>query len=224
MQIKAASANSLIIYLGDEISKVNAQKVSFVYNYLKSLDDDSLYEIIPSYTTVFLSFDIFKWDFKSLKTFLENNIDFSKTTINEGKLINIDVYYGQEVGLDLQRISKYSNLSIEEIIHIHSSKVYDVYAIGFLPGFAYLASVDSRIAMSRLESPRKLIPKGSVSIADTQTAVYPATSPGGWNVVGKTAFEFFDKSLENLSLVHLADKIKFNPISKEEFLSQGGSL
>lgn len=224
MQIKIASTNSIIIYLGDEISKDTALKVSFVYNFLKSQNSSSFLEIIPSYTTVFLSYDIFTWDFSSLKTFLETNIDFSTLKEDEGKLVNIDVYYGKDVGFDLEQMSLKTKLSINQIIEIHSSKIYDVYAIGFLPGFAYLASVDERIAMPRLTTPRKSIPKGSVAIANTQTAVYPQNSPGGWNIIGKTVFEFFDKDLESLSPIDMGDRIKFNPISKEQFLNQGGEL
>ncbi len=126
--------------------------------------------------------------------------------------------------MDLQRVATLSNLSIEEVISIHSSKLYDVYAIGFLPGFAYLASVDEKISVSRLETPRKQIPKGSVAIANNQTAVYPQNSPGGWNILGKTAFELFDKSLESLSPITIESKIKFNVITKDEFLLQGGVL
>jgi KipI family sensor histidine kinase inhibitor len=128
------------------------------------------------------------------------------------------------VALDLEEISIKTNLSIENIISLHSNKLYDVYAIGFLPGFAYLASVDEKIAMPRLESPRKVIPKGSVAIADTQTAVYPQNSPGGWNIIGRTAMELFDKDLSSLSPFEVGYKVKFNSISKEVFIKQGGIL
>ncbi|MBD3831176.1 MAG: carboxyltransferase domain-containing protein, partial [Arcobacter sp.] len=142
----------------------------------------------------------------------------------EEKIVEIDVYYGTEVGFDLEYLSSKTTLSIEEIIKIHSNKLYDVYAIGFLPGFAYLAKVDEKIAFPRLSTPRKIVPKGSVAIADFQTAIYPQQSPGGWNIIGKTTFELFDKKLENLSPLNVGDKVKFNPISKEEFLVQGGVL
>ena len=75
-----------------------------------------------------------------------------------------------------------------------------------------------------MQTPRALVPKGSVAIADSQTAVYPQNSPGGWNIIGKTALELFDKNLENLSIFEVGNKVKFNSISKEEFLSQGGIL
>ena len=124
----------------------------------------------------------------------------------------------------MERVAKHANISIQEVIKLHSSKIYDVYAIGFLPGFAYLASIDEKLIVPRLDSPRKVTPKGSVSIADNQTAIYPQNSPGGWNVLGRTAYELINKDLEELSPVSIDSRIKFNPISKEKFLNQGGVI
>ena len=224
MLFKIASVDSLIIYFGKSIDEQIALNVKKAYLCLKKLDIEGIIEIIPSYTSIFISYDIFKFDFESLKELLENTINLESKESFEEKIISIDVYYGQEVALDLLDMSLKTNLSIEKIIEIHSSKLYDVYAIGFLPGFAYLASVDERIALPRLSTPRKQIPKGSLAIANTQTAIYPQSSPGGWNIIGRTTMELFDKKLEKLSPLSVGDKVKFNPISKEVFLSQGGSL
>lgn len=224
MIFKIASVDSLIIYFGDKIDEKIALNVKKAYNCIKGLKLEGIVEIIPSYTSIFISFDIFKYDFYSLKNKLEKSIDLTLEGDFEEKIVTIDVYYGTDVALDLEDMSIKTKLSIEEIIKIHSQKLYDVYAIGFLPGFAYLASVDERIALPRLATPRKQIPKGSVAIANTQTAVYPEQSPGGWNIVGRTAMELFDKSLEQLSPLSVGNKVKFNPISKEEFLSQGGII
>ncbi len=87
-----------------------------------------------------------------------------------------------------------------------------------------MASIDEKIIVPRLESPRKVIPKGSVAIADNQTAVYPRNSPGGWNILGRTTFELFDKTLDDLSPISIDSEIKFNSISKEKFLNQGGII
>ena len=224
MRFKIVGVDSLIIYFGDKIDELTTTKVKKAYLYLKNLNLDGIIEIVPSYTSIFIQFDIFKYDYESLKEFLEKNIKFGFSDDSEKKIITIDVYYGIEVGFDLQKISQEKSLSIDEVIKIHSSKIYDVYAIGFLPAFAYLATVDGRISTSRLKTPRKKVPKGSVAIADNQTAVYPQQSPGGWNIIGKTAFELFDKNLENLSIFEVGNKVKFDPISKEEFLFQGGIL
>lgn len=224
MDFKLASVDSLIIYFGNEISQNISSKVKNAYLSLQKLNLDGIIEIVPSYSSIFITYDIFKYDYEKVVEILKNSITTKSNESNDEKIVNIDVYYGVEVGLDLEDMSTKTDLSIQEIIDIHSNKLYDVYAIGFLPGFAYLASVDKRIAMPRLSSPRKQIPKGSVSIADTQTAVYPQASPGGWNIIGRTALELFDKNLDSLSPLSVGNKVKFNSISKEEFLSQGGVL
>ncbi len=225
MEIKLASVDSVIIYFSNTISKQTSLKVKSAYKLLKSLDDKNLIEIVPSYTSILITYDIFKYNFEQMKIFLNKLLKDLKIE-DEGslKVLNIDVYYGENVGLDLQRVATKAKLSIEEVIEIHSSKIYDVFAIGFLPGFAYMAAIEEKIITPRLETPRKKIPKGSVAIADNQTAVYPQDSPGGWNILGKTTFELFDKSLEALSPITIESRIKFNSISKDEFLKQGGQL
>jgi len=224
MEFKLASVDSLIIYFGNEISQDVASKVKNAYLSLKKQNCEGIIEIIPSYSSIFITYDIFKYNYDEVKVKLQESISEESSDILNENIVSIDVYYGTEVGLDLEDMSIKTGLSIEEVILIHSQKLYDVYAIGFLPGFAYMASVDKKIAMPRLSSPRKSIPKGSVSIADTQTAVYPQSSPGGWNIIGRTALELFDKNLDSLSPLSVGDKVKFNPISKEEFLFQGGVL
>lgn len=225
MEIKVASVDSVIIYFDKNISKEISNKVKASYAYLKSLNNEAFIDIIPSYSSILITYELLKYDFESIKKYLEEELKNVKVDDDtNSKLVEIDVYYGEEVGFDLQRVASINKLTIEEVINLHSSKVYDVYTIGFLPGFAYLGVLDERIATKRLETPRKKIPKGSVSIADTQTAVYPKDSPGGWNIIGKTTFEFFDKNLEALSQIDINTRIKFNQISKEEFLKQGGII
>lgn len=225
MEIKVASVDSVIIYFDKNISKEISNKVKASYAYLKSLNNKAFIDIIPSYSSILITYELLKYDFESIKKYLEDELKNVKVDDDtNSKLVEIDVYYGEEVGFDLQRVASINKLTIEEVINLHSSKVYDVYTIGFLPGFAYLGVLDERIATKRLETPRKKIPKGSVSIADTQTAVYPKDSPGGWNIIGKTTFEFFDKNLEALSQIDINTRIKFNQISKEEFLKQGGII
>ncbi len=225
MNIKIASVDSLIVYFSDVISKETSLQVKSAYKSLKEKSHKGLLEIIPSYTSLFISYDVFAYDFKSIKSFLEDELKNLKSyEENSSEIINIDVYYGEEVGLDLTRVASFANISVEEVIKIHTERIYDVYAIGFLPGFAYLASIDEKIIVPRLESPRKVTPKGSVSIADNQTAIYPQNSPGGWNVLGRTTFELFDKNLKKLSPISIDSQIKFNSISKDKFLEQGGII
>ena len=223
MEFRLASVDSFIIYFGDEIDKKINQEVKKAFAVLKKSSLDGIIELVPSYSSLFVTYDIFKYEYDEITQKVKEVLKSNKNSeVFESKLVEIDVYYGLEVGFDLHRISEIKNISIPEIISIHSSKIYDVYAIGFLPAFAYLWIVDKKIATNRLENPRTKIPKNSVAIANTQTAIYPLDSPGGWNIIGRTYQNIFDKKHENLSLISFNDKVKFNPISKDEFLCKGG--
>ena len=223
MTIKVASVDSVIIYFGDSISKEISLKVKGAYNLLNK--KDGIIALIPSYNSLHITYDIYKYSFLEIKEFLQQSLKSIKPfDDNLSKIITIDVCYDEKLGFDLKRVATIAHISVEEVIQIHSSKIYDVYAIGFLPGFAYMAEIDKRIETARLDSPRKVIPKGSVAIADRQTAIYPQNSPGGWNILGRTAFELFDKNSEDLSPLNINSKIKFNPISIEDFVKQGGVI
>ena len=223
MVFKIASVDSLVIYFEDEISLEVSAKVKVVYEQIKSLD--AIIEIVPSYNSILITYDIFTYDFETLVELIKKSTKKSTLTKDtNSKLFEIPVYYGLEVGLDLERLSNYSKLSVEDVINLHSSIEYNVFAIGFAPGFAYLGNVDKKIAMNRLETPRKKVPKGSVAITNEQTAIYPNESAGGWNIVGRTTFNLYDKNLKDLTPLSMGDRIKFNPISKDEFLKSGGVL
>jgi inhibitor of KinA len=143
-------------------------------------------------------------------------------TANIGKKINSYIYhvpvcYDEEFGLDLKLISKQNKLSIPEIIQLHTSSVYTVYFIGFLPGFLYLGGLDKRLKISRKETPRMEVQKGAVGIGENQTGIYPKTSPGGWQIIGNSPVSFFDKYADPPCVISPGDKVKFHSISKNEF-------
>jgi len=227
MKFEICSVDSIIIYFDDKISEKTLKRVSHYYKSLKKLNDNSFISIIPSYSSIYVRYDIFRYDSKGIISYIKEKFNDFKYNPNDNqplKTVNIPVYYSKTSGLDLERMSNEKNITIEEIIHLHSSKTYMVYAVGFMPGFAYLAKVDDKLATPRLSHPRDLIPKGSVGIADTQTAVYPRESPGGWNIIGQTPIELFNPNSKELSPFEIGFQVKFNPITKKEFLKMGGVL
>ncbi|MCF6172276.1 MAG: 5-oxoprolinase subunit PxpB [Campylobacteraceae bacterium] len=222
---KIASVDSIIMYFAKSISKENVEIVQHNYILLKNLNHEGITDIIPSYTSILIQYDLKYFTNDSIIEFLKQNLSLEiDTKKEENRLVEIPIYYDEEVGFDLQRISKLSNLSVEEIIKLHSSKVYSVYTIGFLPGFAYLGEVDQKIATPRLQSPRSKIPKGSLGIADKQSAIYPVSSPGGWNIVGRTYLDMFDKNLDGFSYLSVGDRVKFKPVNRSEFIKNGGVI
>ena len=136
----------------------------------------------------------------------------------------LPVYYAPEAGIDLESLAERAGLPISEVIDLHAGAEYRVYAIGFAPGFAYLGEVDERIAAPRLATPRASVPRGSVAIADRQTAVYPSVSPGGWNLIGRCPVPMFDPDAQPCMPVAVGDTVRFEPISRERFLTLGGDL
>ncbi|MBO1911088.1 5-oxoprolinase subunit PxpB, partial [Microvirga sp. 3-52] len=116
-------------------------------------------------------------------------------------------------GPDLEYVAKSNNLSIEEVIQIHSENEYLVYMIGFAPGFPFLGGMDKRIATPRKETPRLTIPSGSVGIAGKQTGVYPLETPGGWQIIGRTPLDLFLPDMSPPTLLEAGDKIRFMPVS-----------
>lgn len=138
---------------------------------------------------------------------------------HKARTIEVPVCYGGEFGEDLEAVARRCGLSPEEVIKIHGTPVYQVHALGFVPGFAYLGGMDRRIAAPRLDEPRKRVPAGSVGIGGDQTGVYPIETPGGWNLIGRTPIALFRINAEIPSRIEPGDHVRFVAISVREFQS-----
>ena len=191
MTIKIVSVDSVMLYFEQTISEAVLDRVQNAYSTLKELE--GVIDIIPSYSSILIQYDLSLYDYDSIQKAITKQLstyqNISET--KENKLIKIPTHYDK--GLDLERVAKYHQLTIEEVIELHTQTIYRVYAIGFMVGFAFLASVNKKIETPRLSTPRAKVPKGSVAIADSQTAIYPQDSAGGWNIIGQTAFDNFDQ-------------------------------
>jgi len=179
-------------------------------------------DIILAYDTLTLVYDILHFDsnpFLFAHTILEafNASKYNIVSIKKRSIIEIPVCYDVSLGIDLQNAVKASNCSIDELIQQHSEKIYTVYCLGFLPGFAYMGEVPQAIQLPRHPSPRSKVLAGSVGIAGRQTGIYPSTSPGGWQIIGRTPIRIFDPASPSLTLFKAGDQIKFKPIDLELF-------
>lgn len=176
-------------------------------------------DIILAYDTLTLVYDILVFDsnpYLSASNILEafiNAVPHSIPTISAAKLIEVPVCYDPSLGIDLQAAAISLNCSTETLIQTHSEKIYTVYCLGFLPGFAYMGDVSKAIQVPRHATPRAKVAGGSVGIAGKQTGIYPIDSPGGWQIIGRTPFKIFDPNSKELTLFKAGDQIKFNPIS-----------
>ncbi|MBV7433923.1 5-oxoprolinase subunit PxpB [Cardiobacteriaceae bacterium TAE3-ERU3] len=129
----------------------------------------------------------------------------------------IPVCYAAEYAPDLADLAASHGLSVDEVIAQHTADSYSVCCLGFIPGFAFLGYVDERIATPRHHNPRSKVAKGSVGIAGRQTGIYPADSPGGWQIIGRTPVTLYAPERGLYSRFNIGDKVRFSAISADEF-------
>jgi len=225
MDIVNAGEDALIVYLGQEAGPEVSARVQAASHAIRKHMGDKLVDLVPSYASVLVVFNLLRCDHLGARRCLQEALQ-SMTVAESGnsRLVSLPVYYHPEVGPDLEDLARRAGLTPEAVIDCHSQTEYAVYAIGFAPGFAYLGQVDSRIAAPRLPTPRQSVPRGSVAIADRQTAVYPAVSPGGWNLIGRCPKRMFDPEATPAMPVQVGDRVQFRPIERAEFLELGGEL
>ncbi len=225
MRIEIAGQNAFIVYFGEQTSaEVSAQIQAAVARIDANLSD-TLVDLVPSYASLLVIFDIDGDDHFAVRRRLRAALaDLDAGAAAEGELVTLPVYYGSDVGPDLETLAARANLTTREVIDIHQSQEYRVYAIGFAPGFAYLGEVDERIAAPRLKTPRQKVPRGAVAIADRQTAVYPAESPGGWNLIGRCPTRMFDPQRDPSMPVKVGDRVRFEAVERQRYLDLGGDL
>ncbi len=174
----------------------------------------------PAYCSLAIGFDPAKLSFLELKSTVrkisQKLISHSKS---DGRLIHLPVCYQPPYALDLDEISQRTGLTKEEIVDRHTGISYQVFMLGFLPGFPYLGILPKPLQVPRKETPRLQIPERSVGIAGLQTGIYPSSSPGGWNILGVTPVPVFNGSNKNPFLLRVGDRVKFQAIGMDEYKS-----
>ena len=225
MKIEIAGQNAFIVYFAEQTSAEVSAQIQAAVSKIQSTMAESIVDLVPSYASLLVIFDLDRTDGYRVRGQLRRILSALETVESaQGDLITLPVYYGAEAGPDLELIAERGGLEVSEVIEIHQQQEYRVYAIGFAPGFAYLGEVDERIAAPRLATPRQKVPRGAVAIADRQTAVYPAVSPGGWNLIGLCPTRMFDPQKSPSMPVKVGDRVRFEAIERSAFLERGGEL
>ena len=209
---------SIIVELGDEISPKVNRRVRKLSLTLMENPLEGLVEIVPTYRSLLIIYDPLKISVATLQHRVEDlHKKIKEMQIPEPKTMEIPVAYGGEYGPDLEWVAQYHKISPEEVIQLHTETVYQVYMIGFTPGFPYMGELPERLATPRRETPRTVIHSGSIAIAQRQTGIYPVESPGGWHILGRTPLNLFNPVHSPPSLLEMGDWVRFFPIEEEEF-------
>lgn len=208
----------LLLEFGDEINAEINEKVRRMTLAINGEKIKGIVETVPTYRSLLIIYNPLLLSFGDLKSRLER-IEEGLQHIHfpEPKLIRIPVVYGGSYGPDLEYVAQYHQISSQEVIHLHCSKPYPIYMVGFIPGFPYMGELPEALVTPRLKTPRLSVPAGSVGIAQNQTGIYPMESPGGWQIIGRTPVKLFDPEKEPPTLLRIGDFVQFYPIGENEF-------
>jgi inhibitor of KinA len=188
---------------------VNARCITLAAS-LESLALRGVLDVVPTYNAVTVHFDPLAADGEALNTELGRLAGTAlPASAADSRTIEIPVSYGGASGPDLGAVAEFAECSEADVVQLHMQVRYRVYMLGFLPGFAYMGTLDRRIAMPRLDTPRMRVSAGSVGIAGEQTGIYPCDTPGGWRIIGRTAAKLFDATRAQPSLLRAGDYVTF---------------
>jgi inhibitor of KinA len=209
------------VVLGEHADDAAAEKVRRLADALRAKRLAGVTDIVPSYCTVGVHVDLAVLGIEGrekVRAWIEERAAVRGGGVKgPRRLVTIPVCYGAAFGPDLAEVAAGCELSVEDVVQLHSAGRYEVRAVGFMPGFGYLAGMASRLAAPRRATPRTRVPAGSVGIAGLQTGVYPLESPGGWQLIGRTPMRMFRPQAKRSSVLQVGDEVRFEPISEREF-------
>ncbi|UCF93623.1 MAG: 5-oxoprolinase subunit PxpB [Desulfobacterales bacterium] len=208
---------ALLVELGDEISPGINQKVRELFVGLERNLLPGVRELVPTYRSLLVIYDPLQITLPAL----QSQIDAMRSALDPSALpqprrVKIPVVYGGAYGPDLEWVARYHGLTADDVIRHHTSPIYQVYMIGFTPGYPYMGEVPAAIATPRRETPRTHVPRGSVGIAQKQTGIYPVASPGGWQIIGRTPVTLYNPAGWPPTLLEMGDLVTFYAITAEE--------
>ena len=223
IRIEIVAVDCLMVRLFDRIDEANMPWMLAASRRLREGFGEHLIDLVPSYTTLMVHYDLRYLLAGDARALIAQALDgLQPDTRTAGRSHSLATWYDPSVGPELKALAQRSGLSVSQVIERHSRHEYQVFALGFVPGFAFMGLVEEILASPRLSTPRKRVAAGSVGIAERQTAAYPQASPGGWNLIGRTPVRLFDQALEGYSLLQPGDRVRFAPVSHDEFIRLGG--
>ncbi|WP_458524792.1 5-oxoprolinase subunit PxpB [Onishia taeanensis] len=223
-RLENAGIDAWLVRLFDTIDEANMPWLMALCRRCEAAFGQALVDLVPSYTTLLVHYDPMRLGADEARARLATILGDLRPDDEaaEGAVKELPVWYDASVGPELERLMGATGLDRETLVELHSGHEYRVFALGFAPGFAFMGSVDPRLEMPRLDTPRQRVPAGSVAVAGRQTSAYPRQSPGGWNLIGRTPVTLFDRHRDEQSYLQVGDRVRFRPVARAEFERLGG--
>ncbi len=214
--LKPLGDSALLVELGDKIDSAINQRVHALNALLQANSIAGIVETVPAYCTLLIHYDPLILTLNQVTHWVQDKLTQVDDSLHrKPRQLEVPTRYGGASGPDLETVAVSKGMSAADVVRIHSEREYIVYMMGFTPGFPYLGTLDERLIMPRMDTPRTLVKAGSVAIAGSQTGIYPLDSPGGWHLIGWTALKLFDPLSESPFLFSPGDVVKFTPIEDD---------
>jgi KipI family sensor histidine kinase inhibitor len=218
MRILDAGDAAIVIELGDAIDPAVNQRIHDLRRLIEQQGVAGIVELVPTYRSLLVYYDPSRTARSDLVHLIQElAMRRADTSRPPARIVEFPTSYGSDFGPDLGYVAEHARLQPEEVIRIHSGTDYLVYMMGFTAGFPYLGGMSADIATPRLATPRTRIPAGSVGIAQRQTGIYPADSPGGWQIIGRTPLRIFDPARTPPVIIEAGDYVRFVPVAMDEY-------
>lgn len=217
MEIKAFGDHALLINLEQSMEPGINQQILELDKAIHNKNIAGLLYTIPAYSSLTVAFDPGEIEIEEMKKAIAGIVPSERKSEHTTQSWKLPVCYDKEYALDMEALTGSLALSQEEIISMHTSVTYRVYMLGFIPGFLYLGNLEKRLNCPRRESPRISVPAGSVGITGLQTGIYPASVPGGWQIIGRSPVKTFFPEADDPFPIKPGDFLNFEQIRKEEF-------
>ncbi|WP_145010640.1 5-oxoprolinase subunit PxpB [Pseudomonas oryzihabitans] len=220
--LKPFGVAALLIELAEHPDALLPQRIAGLGARIRQAFGTAVTDLVAGWTSLLVHYDPLRLTLAELQAGLAPLLaDWpgASGAQREGRLHEVPTLYQ---GPDLAEVAQRCGLREADVIARHSGRDYQVGAIGFMPGFAFLGELDERLALPRRSTPRTRVPAGSLAIAERQTAVYPQASPGGWNLIGRCLWQVFDAQAEPPCLLAPGDRVRFVPVDEAVFRAQGG--
>jgi KipI family sensor histidine kinase inhibitor len=216
-RVVPAGDSALIVEFDERIDPaINARAIALADS-LHAAALAGVRDVVPTYRSVAVFFDPLRTDYDALIARVEHDAARAGEPVEQRTPIRIPVCYGGDLGPDLAEVGAFGGIKEDEVIARHTAITYRVFMLGFVAGFAYMGIVDPRIAAPRHSTPRVRVPLGSVGIAGVQTGIYPAETPGGWQLIGRTPIKPFDAERAEPFLMKAGDAVQFYAIDRAEY-------
>jgi inhibitor of KinA len=221
--VPASDQTLLVCYEGGISHEVHARVAQLLW-LLEREPVKGIRNLHPAYCTLLVKFDPLCWLHKELEEILRAYEDRAAAApIPAERQVEIPVCYEDDFGPDLDDVAQFHGISREGVIELHTSHIYTVFFLGFVPGFAYMGELPDVLQTPRFATPRKSVAAGSVAIAGRQTGVYPVSTPGGWRVLGRTPLKIFEAQRAPMSLLQMGDRVRFVAVSRQRLAEIEGA-